>query len=242
MIGQSGIAVRNITRADPASVAALAQFGVATIHEAMGRVGLLAPYLRPIYPGARLAGTAVTIFAHPGDNWMLHVAAEMLRPGDIAVLGTSSDNADGMFGDLLATSFRARGGLGLVIDAACRDVAELREMGFPVWSKRVNAKGTVKATLGSVNTPIICAGALVHPGDVVVADDDGVVVVPKARAAEVAAAAARREAKEAGTRRRLASGELGLDVYGMRDTLSKAGLRYLEDEAALAALDAEAQS
>jgi 4-hydroxy-4-methyl-2-oxoglutarate aldolase len=164
---------------------------------------------------------------------MLHVAAEMLQPGDIAVLGTSSENADGMFGDLLATSFRARGAVGLVIDAACRDTAELTEMGFPVWSKAVNGKGTVKATVGSVNTPIICAGALIHPGDVVVADDDGVVVVPKARAAEVAAAAARREAKEAGVRKRLAAGELGLDVYGMRDTLAKAGLRYVADEAAL---------
>ena len=232
MIGQSGIAVRNIKRADPASVAELAKYGVATIHEAMGRVGLLAPYMRPIYPGARACGTAITIFAHPGDNWMLHVAAEMLQPGDIAVLGTSSDNADGMFGDLLATSFRSRGGIGLVIDAACRDTAELRDMGFPVWSKAVNGKGTVKATLGSVNTPIICAGALVHPGDVVVADDDGVVVVPKARAADVAAAAGRREAKEAATRKRLAAGELGLDVYGMRDNLAKAGLKYVADEAA----------
>jgi len=234
MIGQSGIAVRNVLRADSASVAELAKFGVATIHEAMGRTGLLAPYMRPIYPRAKACGTAVTIFAHPGDNWMLHVAAEMLKPGDIAVLGTSSENADGMFGDLLATSFRARGAVGLVIDAACRDTAELTEMGFPVWSRAINGKGTVKATVGSVNTPIICAGALIHPGDVVVADDDGVVVVPKARAAEVAAAAARREAKEADVRKRLAAGELGLDVYGMRDTLAKAGLRYVADEAALA--------
>lgn len=232
MIGQSGIAVKNVARADQASVAELANYGVATIHEAMGRAGLMAPYMRPIYAGAKVCGTAVTIFAHPGDNWMLHVAAEMLRDGDVAVLGTSCDNADGMFGDLLATSFRARGALGLVIDAGCRDAAELREMGFPVWSKAVHAKGTVKATVGSVNTPIICAGALVHPGDVVIADDDGVVIVPKALAPRVAAAAAQRESKETATRKRLAAGELGLDVYGMRDALAKAGLKYFADEAA----------
>ena len=233
MIGQSGIAVRHVSRADAASVAELAKFGVATVHEAMGRVGLLDTYMRPIYPGAAVCGPAVTIFAHPGDNWMLHVAAEMLKPGDVAVLGTSSENTDGMFGDLLATSFRARGAVGLVIDAGCRDTRDLRDMGFPVWAKAVHAKGTVKATIGSVNTPIICAGALVHPGDVVVADDDGVVIVPKLQAAKVAAAAAAREAKEAGTRRRLASGELGLDVYGMREALAKAGLEYFDDEAAL---------
>jgi 4-hydroxy-4-methyl-2-oxoglutarate aldolase len=233
MIGQSGIAVRQVSRADAASVAELAKYGVATVHEAMGRVGLLDTYMRPIYPGAAACGPAVTIFAHPGDNWMLHVAAEMLMPGDVAVLGTSSANADGMFGDLLATSFRARGAVGLVIDAGCRDTGELHEMKFPVWARAVHAKGTVKATVGSVNTPIICAGALVHPGDVVVADDDGVVIVPKLHAAKVAAAAAARAAKEAGTRRRLASGELGLDVYGMREPLAKAGLKYFDDEAAL---------
>ena len=232
MIGQSGFAVKGIKRAPPASVAELAKYGVATIHEAMGRVGLLASYMRPIYPGAKACGTAVTIFAHPGDNWMLHVAAEMLQAGDIAVLGTSSDNTDGMFGDLLATSFRARGGVGLIIDAGVRDTADLRDMRFPVWSKAVNAKGTVKATVGSVNTPIVCAGALIHPGDVIIADDDGVVVVPKTRAAEVAAAAGRREAKEAATRQRLAAGELGLDIYDMRETLAKAGLKYVADEAA----------
>jgi 4-hydroxy-4-methyl-2-oxoglutarate aldolase len=232
MIGQSAIAVRNVIRADSASVVQLANYGVATIHEAMGRVGLLDASIRPIYPGAKLCGTALTVLAHPGDNWMLHVAAELLKPGDVPVLGTSSANTDGMFGDLLATSFRARGALGLVIDAGCRDTADLRDMGFPVWSKAVNGKGTVKATVGSVNTPIVCAGALVNPGDVVVADDDGVVIVPKSHAARVAAAAAAREKKEAANRQRLAAGELGLDLYGMREALAKAGLKYYEDEAA----------
>src|SRR6202167_4363109 len=232
MIGQSGIAVKHVSRADPAGVAALAKYGAATVHEAMGRAGLLDTYMRPIYPGAKVCGTAVTIFAHPGDNWMLHVAAEMLEAGDVAVLGTSSDNTDGMFGELLATSFRARGAAGPVIDAGCRDTAELRDMGFPVWAKAVCSKGTVKATVGSLHPPVVCAGALVHPGDVVVADDDGVVIVPKQHAAKVAAAAAAREAKEAGTRKRLASGELGLDVYGMREPLAKAGLKYFADEAA----------
>jgi 4-hydroxy-4-methyl-2-oxoglutarate aldolase len=232
MIGQSGIAIRNITRADAASVSELAKFGVATLHEAMGRSGLLAPYMRPIYLGARVCGTAVTVFAHPGDNWMLHVAAELVRPGDVVLLGTSSVNNDGMFGELLATSFRARGALGLVTDAGCRDTTELAQMQFPVWCREVHAKGTVKATVGSVNVPVVCAGALVNPGDVIVGDDDGVVVIPKAHAAHVAAAAAAREAKEAGTRKRLAAGELGLDVYSMREPLAKAGLKYYDDESA----------
>jgi 4-hydroxy-4-methyl-2-oxoglutarate aldolase len=233
MIGQSGIAIKKVSRADAATVAELAKFGVATVHEAMGRTGLLAPYMRPIYPGARVCGTAVTIFAHPGDNWMLHVAAELFQAGDVAVLGTSSANTDGMFGELLATSFRARGAVGLVIDAGCRDSSELREMKFPVWAKTVHAKGTVKATVGSVNTPIICAGALVHPGDVVIGDDDGVVIVPRQQAAKVASAAAAREAKEAVNRKRLAAGELGLDIYAMREPLAKAGLQYFADEETL---------
>ncbi|HEX5162252.1 MAG TPA: 4-carboxy-4-hydroxy-2-oxoadipate aldolase/oxaloacetate decarboxylase [Steroidobacteraceae bacterium] len=229
MIGKSGIAVRKVRRASADAVARLANFGTATIHEAMGRVGLMAPYMRPIYPGARVCGTAVTVLGHPGDNWMLHVAAELLAQGDVVVMGFSSETTDGMFGDLLATSFRARGGAGLVIDAGVRDTAELAQMKFPVWSKVVNAKGTIKATVGSVNVPVLCAGALVHPGDVVVADDDGVVVVLAAKAAEVADAAQAREQKETATRARLAAGELGLDIYGMRDKLKAAGLRYYED-------------
>jgi 4-hydroxy-4-methyl-2-oxoglutarate aldolase len=225
-IGQSGVAVRSIERAPADVVAKLSKFGTATISEAMGRTGLLAPYLRPIYRGARVCGTAVTVFEHPGDNWMLHVAAELLRQGDVVVLGTSSECSDGMFGELLATSFRARGGLGLVIDAGVRDTAELADMEFPVWSKAINAKGTIKATVGSVNTPIVCAGALVNPGDVIVGDDDGVVVVPAAQAADIAAAAQAREEKEAATRARLKAGELGLDIYDMRKKLEAAGLVY----------------
>jgi len=223
------VAIRNIPRAAPEHVAALSRFGVSTIHEAMGRAGLMKPYLRPIYPGAAACGTAVTVLAQPGDNWMLHVAVELCRPGDILVVAVTTDNSDGMFGELLATSLKARGVVGLVIDAGCRDVKALTEMRFPVWPRAINPRGTVKATPGSVNVPVVCAGALVHPGDVVAADDDGVVVVPRAEAEAVARAAAAREAKEEATRKRLAAGELGLDIYGMRDALAKAGLVWLDE-------------
>ncbi|MBT2541560.1 4-carboxy-4-hydroxy-2-oxoadipate aldolase/oxaloacetate decarboxylase [Streptomyces sp. ISL-44] len=221
-----GVVHTSIDRADPEAVAALSAFGVATIHEAMGRVGLMRPYLRPVYPKARLCGTAVTVLLQPGDNWMLHVAAEQIREGDVVVAACTTETEDGFFGDLLATSFRSRGGRGLVIDGGVRDVADLAEMDFPVFARAINAKGTVKATLGSVNVPVVCANALVRPGDVVVADGDGVVVVPRERVAAVAAASAAREAGEAGKRARFRAGELGLDLYGMRGPLAERGLRY----------------
>jgi 4-hydroxy-4-methyl-2-oxoglutarate aldolase len=228
LLNQLGVVKRRIVRADKAAVDKLARFGVATIHEAMGRVGLMKPYMRPVYPGARMCGTAVTILLQPGDNWMLHVAAEQIQPGDIVIAACTTDSFDGFFGDLLATSYRARGAAGLVIDGGVRDVKDLTAMGFPVFSRAVHAKGCTRATLGSVNVPVVCAGAPVNPGDVVIADDDGVVVVPAAAAAAVAEAAAARTANEEAKRARFAAGELGLDMYSMRDTLARAGLRYID--------------
>jgi len=223
------IVIRNIRRTGAALVKRLGALGVATVHEAYGRSGLMKPYLRPVWAGGEAAGTAVTVLVHPGDNWMIHVAVEQCKPGDLLVVGCSADNTDGMFGDLLATSLMARGVTGLVIDAGVRDAKSLREMGFPVWSKAISAKGTVKASLGAVNVPVVCAGINVIPGDAVIADDDGVVVVGRRDAAEVVAKAEKRHADEDGKRKQLAAGQLGLDMYNMRGPLEKAGLVYLDE-------------
>jgi 4-hydroxy-4-methyl-2-oxoglutarate aldolase len=228
LVNEIGVVYRNVPRADAGLVKKLSAFGAATVHEALGRSGLLKPYMRPIYTGAKACGNIVTVLLQPGDNWMMHVVAEELREGDIIVAGITSESSGGYCGDLLATSFMARGAQALIVDAGIRDVAEITRMGFPIWSREICAAGTVKATIGSVNIPVVCAGILVNPGDVAVADDDGVVIVPQSMLAQTVEAAERREANEAEKREILASGTLGLDMYKMREPLQKAGLRYIE--------------
>ena len=224
----SGTVVRNIHRADASVIATLGRLGVATVHEAQGRRGLMQPYMRPVWRGAHVAGSAETALCHPGDNWMIHVACEMVTKGDILVVACSSENTDGAIRGLLATSLRVPGCKGVVLDVGCRDAAEITEMKFPLWSRAISAKGTVKASIGSVNLPVVCSGVDVRPGDVVVADDDGVVVVPRLEAARVVQAGEEREKKEVGTRARLQKGELGLDIYDMRKSLAEKGLKYVD--------------